>query len=196
MMKKKKSISHIIQLFIIFLVLTSAVSFVEVKSEDTIVPINKDYLLPLQSWTFIHEDNLTENQNTKYLWVSDLTVQGLEVTEEQSNTMQAQSLSERSAYFERIGYYDGVQDSGKTTTDMNGSIYFVFFNPNSLQANLDITYTYQSSNIQSWVIGLISGIFLMLFVIGGVYISARIRRKMIQDEEEEREPSAAERYMN
>ncbi|MBK5113662.1 MAG: hypothetical protein KGD59_12385 [Candidatus Heimdallarchaeota archaeon] len=168
----------------------------EVKSEDTTSPINKNYSLPLQSWTFIQEDNLTVNQITKYQWVSDLSVQGREVTKEQLNTMQGQSLSERFSYFETLGYYSGVQDSGKTTTDINGSIYFVFFNPNSLAADLNITYNYQLSNIQPWVIGLISGIFILLFGIGGVYISARIRRKMIQDEEEEQEPSAAERYMN
>ncbi|TET29249.1 MAG: hypothetical protein E3J70_07500 [Candidatus Heimdallarchaeota archaeon] len=106
-------------------------------------PINKNYSLTPQSWTFIQEVNLTANLITRYQWVSDLSVQGREVTKEQFNTMQGQNLSERSAYFETIGYYDGIQDSGKTTTEINGSIYFVFFNPNSLQANLDLTYTYQ-----------------------------------------------------
>jgi len=106
-------------------------------------PINKTYILTSQSWTFIQEVNLSENQITKYQWVSDLSVQGREVTKEQYNTMLGQSLSERSAYFETLGYSDGIKDSDKTTIDLDGSIYFVFFNPNSLQANLDLTYTYQ-----------------------------------------------------
>lgn len=195
-MKKKRIFTHLIQLFTIILVLTSTISFVEINSEETTGPINKDYSLPLQSWTFIHELNLTENQVTKYLWISDLSVQGREVTKVQFYTMQSQSLSERSAYFETIGYYEGIQESGKTTTDINGSIYFVFFNPNSSPANLDLTYTYQSNNIQDWVIGLISGIGILLFIIIGIYVAAKIRRRMIKDEEEEREPSAAERYMN
>lgn len=195
-MKKKRIFTHLIQLFTIILVLTSTISFVEINSEETTGPINKDYSLPLQSWTFIHELNLTENQVTKYLWISDLSVQGREVTKVQFYTMQGQSLSERSAYFETIGYYEGIQESGKTTTDINGSIYFVFFNPNSSPANLDLTYTYQSNNIQDWVIGLISGIGILLFIIIGIYVAAKIRRRMIKDEEEEREPSAAERYMN
>ncbi len=195
-MKKKRIFTHLIQLFTIILVLTSTISFVEINSEETTGPINKDYSLPLQSWTFIHELNLTENQVTKYLWISNLSVQGREVTKVQFYTMQGQSLSERSAYFETIGYYEGIQESGKTTTDINGSIYFVFFNPNSSPANLDLTYTYQSNNIQDWVIGLISGIGILLFIIIGIYVAAKIRRRMIKDEEEEREPSAAERYMN
>lgn len=195
-MKKKRIFTHLIQLFTIILVLTSTISFVEINSEETTGPINKDYSLPLQSWTFIHELNLTENQVTKYLWISNLSVQGREVTKVQFYTMQGQSLSERSAYFETIGYYEGIQESGKTTTDINGSIYFVFFNPNNSPANLDLTYTYQSNNIQDWVIGLISGIGILLFIIIGIYVAAKIRRRMIKDEEEEREPSAAERYMN
>ena len=195
-MKKKRIFSHLIHLFSIILVLTSMISFVDINGEETPGPINRNYSLPLQSWTFIHEVNLTENQVTKYLWVSDLSVQGREVTKEQFNTMQGQSLGERSAYFETIGYYDGIQDSGKTTTDINGSIYFVFFNPNSSPANLDLTYTYQSNNIQPWVIGLISGIGILLFITIGIYIAAKIRRRMLKDAEEEQEPSAAERYMN
>lgn len=195
-MKKKRIFTHLIHLFTISLVLTSTISFDEINGEVSTEAINANYSLPLQSWTFIHEVNLTENQVTKFLWVSDLSVQGREVTKEQFNTMQGQSLSERSAYFETIGYFDGIQDSGKTTTDINGSIYFVFFNPNSSPANLDLTYTYQSNNIQPWVIGLISGIGILLFIIIGIYVAAKIRRKMLKDAEEEQEPSAAERYMN
>ncbi len=195
-MKKKRIFTHLIHLFTIILVLTSTLSFVEINGEVGDEAINTNYSLPLQSWTFIHEVNLTENQVTRYLWVSDLSVQGREVNKVQFTAMQGQSLSERSAYFETIGYFDGTQDSGKTTTDINGSIYFVFFNPNSSPANLDLTYTYQSNNTQPWVIGLISGIGILLFVIIGVYIAAKIRRKMLKDAEEEREPSAAERYMN
>jgi len=30
----------------------------------------------------------------------------------------------------------------------------------------------------------------------GIYIAAKIRRRMLKDAEEEQEPSAAERYMN
>jgi len=195
-MKMKRIFSHLIQLITIILILTSMVSFVEIKGEEPTAPINKNYTLPLQSWTFIQEANLTENQVTKYQWISDLSVQGREVTKEQFNIMQGQSLSERSAYFETIGYYDGIQDSGKTTTDINGLIYFVFFNPNSSSANLDVTYTYQSNNIQPWLIGLISGIAILLFVIIGIYVSAKIRRKMLKDAEEGQEPSAAERYLN
>ncbi|MHA1121504.1 MAG: hypothetical protein ACTSPC_01665 [Candidatus Heimdallarchaeota archaeon] len=105
--------------------------------------INANYSLTNQSWTFIQEVNLAENQIMRYQWVSNLSVQGREVTKEQFNTMQGQSLSERSAYFETIGYTEGIQDNNKTTIDLEGSIYFVFFNPNSLQANLDMTYTYQ-----------------------------------------------------
>ena len=195
-MKKKRIFSQLSHIFIIILVLTSAISFVDINGEETTGPIIKNYSLPLQSWTFIHEVNLIENQVTRYLWVSDLSVQGREVTKEQFNTMQGQSLSERSAYFETIGYYDGIQDSGKTTTDINGSIYFVFFNPNSSPANLDLTYTYQSNNIQPWTVGLISGIGILLFIIIGIYVAAKTRRKMLKDAEEELEPSAAERYMN
>ncbi len=84
----------------------------------------------------------------------------------------------------------------KTITDFNGALFFVFFNPNSLSTSLVITYTYQISNLQPWAIGLISGLFILVFIIGGIYIAARIRQKMLKDAEEEQEPSAAERYMN
>jgi hypothetical protein len=193
---KKRTITQIFQSVLIVLILLSIVSFTEIKSEETTGPIIKNYSLPLQSWTFIQEVNLTANQVTKYVWESDITVQGREVTVSQYNTIQGLSLSERSSYFETIGYFDGIQDSGKTITDVNGSLFFVFFNPNPTAANLDVTYTYQISNLQPWAIGLIAGVFGLVFIVGGIYFAARVRRRMLKEAEEESEPSAAERYMN
>ena len=193
---KKRIFTQIIQSFLIFVILCLIIPSMEIESQEAKEPISKNYFLPLQSWTFIHEENLTANQTTKYLWQADLIVQGREVTEEQYDFMQGLGLSERSTYFETIGYYNGIQDSGKTITDLNGSIFFVFFNPNPTSASLDVTYTYQMSTLQPWAIGLISGVFLLFFIICGVYFAARIRRRMLKEAEEEHEPSAAERYMN
>ncbi len=140
-------------------------------------PINANYSLTTQSWTFIHEVNLSANQITKYQWVSDLSVQGREVTKEQYNTMQGLSVSERSAYFETLGYSDGIQDKNKTTVDLEGSIYFVFFNPNSLQANLSVTYTYQYTFF-SPAITILVLIFAAIIILGIHFAAFKFIQKL------------------
>ncbi len=106
-------------------------------------PINNNHTLSAESFTFIQETNLSKNQITKYQWISNISVQGIEVTREQFLTLQGLSPSERVAYFEDLDYYEGIKDSKKTSVNSDGSIYFVFYNPNTELAFLDVTYTYQ-----------------------------------------------------
>jgi hypothetical protein len=133
-------------------------------------PINNSHTLTAESWIFIQEINLSKNQITKYQWVSDLSVQGKEVTQEQYIAMQGLSDSERSAYFEDIGYTDGIQDNGKTKIDISGSVYFVFYNPNNVDANLDVTYTYQYTFFSPAVTILI--LILSAIIILGIHFLA------------------------
>ncbi|NHJ33544.1 MAG: hypothetical protein FK732_11855 [Asgard group archaeon] len=140
-------------------------------------PINKNYSLSNQSWILIQEVNLSKNQITKYQWVSDSSVQGSEVTKEQFLVMQGQNSSERSAYFETIGYTEGIKDNGKTSIDSDGSLYFVFFNPNSIQANIDLTYTYQYTFFSPAVTILVL-IIAMLIILGIHFLAFRFIQQL------------------
>ncbi len=126
-MMNKKIYAKTMQIFLVLIILVSAISLTKTRSTETTEPIIKNYSLPLQSWTFIHEENFTKNQVIRYIWESDLTVQGKEVTEEQYNIMLGLSLSERSLYFETIGYYNGILDSGKNNNGFQWGSFLCIF---------------------------------------------------------------------
>lgn len=179
------------------LILSSNVSSLVSANEES-EPISRTHLIPLQSWAFIKETNLTPEHIVVYEWISPVIIQCLEVTEKDYIQMFELSLTERSAYFENLGYLEKKSQHTKTTTSENGTIYFVFFNPNNIDINVDFTFTYKSNNVQPWFIGLISAIVIVIVLSIGFYIAMRVRSKMLleQFEEEEREEkSPAQKYM-
>ena len=191
-MTRKTSFWQTVLVTIIFMVLliTSPIVF----GEDE--PITKDYQLPAQSWKFIEEKNFTENTILNYEWRCDLEVQGIGVTKDVFQLMEGMGLSERSAYFEQLAYYEGITDSGKLTTNTNGSIYFVFFNP-KIQASLSITYSYRTNLLAPWVIGLITTVVILIVLSVAFYYAIRLRNKMIHDaiEAAEEEQTPEQRYL-
>ncbi|MBN1329549.1 MAG: hypothetical protein JXA54_08760 [Candidatus Heimdallarchaeota archaeon] len=181
-------------LFYIMLFLFNSFSSINTLTINTITPIVKAYNLPGMSWTFILESGLNISTTTNYVWTSSLKVQGREVTANQYTTMLSLGLTERSEYFETIGYYEGTKDSGRTLTDESGTLYFIFFNFNSLASNLEITYTYKITAVEHWAIGLISALLVIIILTICVLVIVKIRQKMIK-EAIEAEKSAAQRYL-
>lgn len=176
-------------IFFTIIVLGSLIASPNVLGADE--PITKDYLLPGQSWKFIEELNFTENVLINYEWLCDLEVQGVGVTKEDFLIMLGLGLTERSVYFEQLPYFKGKADSGKLTTDNNGTIYFIFYNPETNQGDLAFTYTYRTNILKPWVIGLITSIVTVIILSIAFYYAIKLRNKMIHDaieaaEEEEK----------
>ncbi|MHA1367074.1 MAG: hypothetical protein ACTSXA_05720 [Candidatus Heimdallarchaeota archaeon] len=144
-------------------------------------PILKDYQLPAQSWKFIEEINFTENVLVNYEWRCVIEVKGVGVTKADFQHMQGLGLTERSAYFEQLTYYEGLTDSGKLTTDENGSLYFIFFNPETSQTSLTITYEYRTNLLAPWAIGLIITIVTVIVLSIAFYYAIKLRNKMIHE---------------
>jgi len=192
-MTRKTNFWQIVLVTIIFMVLLIASPIVFGEDE----PITKDYQLPAQSWKFIEEKNFTENTILNYEWRCDLEVQGIGVTKVDFQLMEGMGLSERSAYFEQLAYYEGITDSGKLTTDTNGSIYFVFFNPKTQNASLSITYSYRTNLLAPWVIGLIATVVTVIILSVAFYYAIKLRNKMIHDaiEAAEEEQTTEQRYL-
>ncbi|HUT81552.1 MAG TPA: hypothetical protein VMZ29_10155 [Candidatus Bathyarchaeia archaeon] len=175
------------------LFLFNSITIINIYAESTISPIIINYNLPGLSWTFIQESSLNKSTSIDYTWVSNSKIQGREVTATQYTTMLGLGLTERSEYFETIGYYEGTTDSGRTNTDESGSLYFVFFNSNSLASSLEITYTYKSGGLEPWAIGLVSALLAIVFLAICIIIIIKIRQKMTK-EALEAEKSPAQRY--
>jgi len=183
--------------FFTIIVLGSLIASPNVLGEDE--PITKDYQLPGQSWMFIEEINFTENVLIDYDWHCDLEVQGVGVTKEDFLIMLGLGLTERSVYFEQLPYFKGKADYGKLTTDNNGTIYFIFYNPETQQGDLTFTYTYRTNILKPWVIGLITTIVTVIVLSIAFYYVIKLRNKMIHDAieaaEDEEKLSPERRYL-
>ncbi|MHA1556915.1 MAG: hypothetical protein ACTSPM_08290 [Candidatus Heimdallarchaeota archaeon] len=119
------------------ILLSISTQFLTYSIGESVDPIEKSYTLPAQSWYFILEDeNLTANTVFSFEWSSDIEIQGTPVSETDYSAMQAMNLLERSNYFESLAYIEGKIDTGKVTANQNGEIFFVFFNADTVQANL------------------------------------------------------------
>ncbi|MHA1125987.1 MAG: hypothetical protein ACTSO7_10850 [Candidatus Heimdallarchaeota archaeon] len=144
-------------------------------------PITKEYLLPGQSWKFIEETNFTEYTSLDYEWRCAIEIQGVGVTKADFELMQGMGLSELSTYFEQLAYFEGKTDTGKLTSDEDGSLYFVFFNPELSQATLTITYTYRTNILPPWAIGLIISVVTIIVLSVAFYYAIKLRNKMINE---------------
>ncbi|NHJ39108.1 MAG: hypothetical protein FK731_03675 [Asgard group archaeon] len=157
-------------------------------------PVEFDYLVISEDWTFIEVSDLLINQTIDYEWISNIKVNGREVTNDQFQLLFGMDFSERAAYFESIGFTDGIFDSGRTITDFNGKIYFVFFNPEQDDATVQFTLTYRNQLLEPWVIGAISGSVTIIFLIILIVAIIKIRDSLIKKQLEEQEKSPAQRY--
>ena len=171
MTRKITILSVIIIFFILPLAVTSDI--VKVNSNDI---ITENYSLPGQTWTLIEISNLTSNQLTDYEWSSELIVQGRQVTLDQYTTFQGLGLTERSEYFETIGYTENKYDNGRTTTSDSGKLWFIFFNPHTESSTLDFSFTYRSSNYEPWKIGLITTIITIVILSIVLYLTMKFRK--------------------
>ena len=183
---------RIVFLVMMIILVNTTTSIVSAADDE---PIIEDYSLPGQSWTFIEKDNFTVNAQIKYEWRCIIEVQGVGVTKADYLLMQSMSLSERSSYFLQLNYYEGLTDAGKLTADTNGTIYFIFFNPEVSQTTLTITYTYRTNLLEPWAIGLIATIVSIIVLSIALYIAIKLRQKMIQEALEEQEQTPEQRYL-
>ena len=166
-----------------------------VNAKEIDEPVELDYLLPSEDWTFIEVIDLLANQTIKFEWLSDVRVNGKEVTYEQYQLMLGMSFSERLTYFESLGFTDGIFDSGRITTDINGKLYFVFYNPEQEDANIHLTITYRNQNLEPWVIGLITGLTTSVVLTIAIVVIIIIRNNIMKKQLEEEEKSPAQRYL-
>ncbi len=178
------------------ILLSISTQFLTYSIGDSIEPIEKSYILPPQSWFFILEDeNLTANTVFSFEWTSDIEIQGTPVSDSDYTAMQTMSLLERSNYFESLAYIEGKTDTGKVTSNQNGEIFFVFFNSDTLQANLSLKLESNAGSLSPAVIGLISALVVIIFLSIIVYATIKIRQKMLKEAEEEEELTPQQRYM-
>ena len=188
-----KSIKTKIVFFLILFSILTSTTFV--CAVDSAEPIESDYLVVSEDWTFIDVTDLLINQTANFEWISDIRVNGREVTHEQFQLLIGMDFSERAAYFESIGFTDGKFDSGRTITDVDGKLYFVFFNPEQDDANVHFTFTYRNQLLQPWIIGAISGSVTIIFLIIMVFAIVKIRQSIFKKQLEEQEKSPAQRYL-
>ncbi|NHJ05787.1 MAG: hypothetical protein EAX90_13255 [Candidatus Heimdallarchaeota archaeon] len=158
-------------------------------------PIQMDYILIAQNWTFIEENVLANSTAFDFEWSSDISVQGREVSETDFTTLLAMDLTDRASYFETLTFDEGIFFTGRITSSEIGKIFFVFFNPNVSDADLSMTFKINESGLKPWVIGLISTIIAIIFLIIIIWAAAKIRRKMIDETLEEEELSPEQQYM-
>ncbi|MHA1154649.1 MAG: hypothetical protein ACTSQK_00950 [Candidatus Heimdallarchaeota archaeon] len=178
------------------ILLSISTQFLTYSIGESVDPIEKSYTLPAQSWYFILEDeNLTANTVFSFEWSSDIEIQGTPVSETDYSAMQAMNLLERSNYFESLAYIEGKIDTGKVTANQNGEIFFVFFNADTVQANLSLKLESNAGSLSPAVIGLISALAVIVFLSIIVYVTIKIRQKMLKEAEEEEELTPQQRYM-
>lgn len=178
------------------ILLSISTQFLTYSIGDSIEPIEKSYILPAQSWFFILEDeNVTTNTVFSFEWTSDIEIQGTPVSDSDYTAMQTMSLLERSNYFESLAYIEGKTDTGKVTANQNGEIFFVFFNADTEQANLSLKLESNAGSLSPAVIGLISALAVIVFLSIIVYVTIKIRQKMLKEAEEEEELTPQQRYM-
>ncbi len=178
------------------ILLSISTQFLAYSIGESIEPIEKSYILPAQSWFFILEnENLTANTVFSFEWTSDIEIQGIPVSDSDYTAMQNMSLLDRSNYFESLAYIEGKTDTGKVTSNQNGEIFFVFFNSDTIQANLNLKLESNAGSLSPAVIGLISALAVIIFLSIIVYATIKIRQKMLKEAEEEEELTPQQRYM-
>ncbi|NHJ87072.1 MAG: hypothetical protein FK734_16535 [Asgard group archaeon] len=166
-----------------------------VSALDEVSPIIKNYTLAGQDWGFYEINDLDVDLIIDYQWNSDRTVQGLEVLKPIFDTMLAfEDNFERSTYYETLGYFEGTFDNGRTSADSNGTLYYIFYNPNTLAADIQLTLTYRIGILDPWAIGLLSAVGAIIFLSIGIFIVIKIRQKMIKDAIEEEELTPMQKY--
>ena len=172
---------------------TQILTYTIVESTDS---IEKSHIISAQSWYFILEDeNLTANTVFSFEWFSEIEIQGTPISETDYTAMQTMSLSERSSYFESLSYKEGKFDTGKITANQNGEVFFVFYNPNTVQANFNLKLKSNAGSLSPTVIGLISALAAIIFLSIIIYLTMKIRKKMLQEAEEEEELTPQQRYI-
>ncbi|MCF2143634.1 MAG: hypothetical protein K9W42_08040 [Candidatus Heimdallarchaeota archaeon] len=181
--------NKVLLVFCVSLLLESSLGIVFSKAE----PIVLQFSIPAQSWKFVEIANLTSNQLLDFEWRTEIIVQGRQVTKEQFLTLQNADFSERAQYFESIGFFEGIHDYGRTSTDVNGKLWFVFYNPQSQGTTLTITLTLRKDLLLPWQIGLIATIVTVVILGVILFITYKLRQKMLE-EQLAREKSPAERY--
>jgi hypothetical protein len=182
------------RLLIFSLLFASLIVIDHVVADDPPEPEEFNYLLPGQTWTFINISSLVVNQTADFQWQANQTVRGREVTKDQYETLLSMSLSERATYFESIGFTDERFDSGRTDTGLSGILYFVFYNPDTQTASIQIIITYLSNIFQPWVIGVITVSIVVVVLAIIIYITMRMSKKVLVEQQEE-EKSPAQRYL-
>jgi len=158
--------------------------------------LDETYNIPAESWYFILEsENITASTIYTFEWASDAIIQGTPVVQSDYELMQTMSLLERSAYFEGLSYKEGIADTGKVTANENGEVFFVFFNFQSSSVALDMALSANTGALSPAMIGLIAALATIIFLSIVVYITVKIRQKMIKEAEEEEELTPQQRYM-
>jgi hypothetical protein len=185
--------------FFKFLLLSSLISLsfplICVSADETIEPVEFDFILPGQDWSFLNISSLVVNKTADYNWVANQTLRGREVTETQYQTLLGMTLSERVAYFESLGFIESKFDSGRTDTGISGNLYFVFVNPETSAATIHFTITYLDNILQPWVIGIISSSVVFVILVVCVILIIRISRKLLASKQAEEEKSPAQKYL-
>ena len=158
------------------------------SSYSKALPISNDYTLPAQSWWFITITSLNESTNLQFNWSSTISVQGRAVSEEDYQILDDLDLTSRSAYFEELTFTEGIYDQGKIITNEEGEIFFVFFNPNSENALLNLNLKSNQSGLSPWAIGIITTIIVVIVLSIGPVVAKRIRDRMLKEADEELSP--------
>lgn len=181
----------LIQLSLILFLFTQSIFCFEIKG----APIQRNYILPAEGWYFIEEDVEAINSTIDFEWTSDVSVQGREVSEEDYNTLFNLDLLERSTYFETLTFNEGTYFIGAITSNNEGKVFFVFFNPNNQDANLILNLTVKEGGLKAWVVGLVITIVGVVFLSLIIWVTIRIRKKMIEEAQKEEELTPQQKYM-
>lgn len=189
-----KNTKSALSVFLLIVMLTQfSIYLPNVKSETA---LDKNYNIPAESWYFILEsENITASTIYTFEWTSDAIIQGTPIVESDYNLMQSMSLLERSTYFESLAYKEGITDTGKVTANENGEVFFIFFNSQSSSVGLDLALTANTGALTPAMIGLIAALATIVFLSIVVYITIKIRQKMIKEAEEEEELTPQQKYM-
>ncbi len=189
----KSKTKNILSIVILLSISLQILTYSTIESTE---PVENSYILPAQNWYFIFEDeNFTANSIVNYEWSSDIEIQGTPVSEADYTTIQAMNLMKRSTYFESLLYTEGKFDTGKVTTNQDGEIFFVFYNPKSVQANLNLKLESNEGNLSPTIIGLISALAAIFFLSIIIYAIIKIRNKILKEAEEEEDLTPQQRYM-
>ena len=180
------------QLTVIILLIVFQIQII--KQVSATEPINYSYNLPGQTWSFIGIENLIINNIVDYEWIATISVQGKLVTKEQYDYLQSLNLAERAMYFESLDFTEGLFDNGRTKTNSEGKLFFVFYNPNVTSANLEIILIYRSNAFSPMIIGIVTSLVTIFILSLGIFWAIRTKRKMNQNAAE-KEKTPIEKYL-